>query len=62
MRVDVVERRCKVVQSEVNTLTTILNTIIHSINNIKGIGLPYMAWEVGCPYKAKIFLHLPKNV
>ena len=36
MKMDVVQRRCKVVEEEVNTLTKILNTVTHSIKNIKG--------------------------
>lgn len=36
MRVDVVERRAKVKEEEVNTLTTVLTTITQSLNNVKG--------------------------
>ena len=34
---DVVERRCKVVEGELNTLTKILSTVIQSIKDIKSM-------------------------
>lgn len=35
LRVDVVERRCKVVESEVNAMTTLLNTVMQSLKDVK---------------------------
>lgn len=33
---DVVDRRCKVVESEINTMTKLLNTVMQSVKDIKG--------------------------
>ena len=37
MRVDVVDRRCKVVETELNAMTTLLNTVIQSLKDVKGM-------------------------
>ena len=36
LRVDVVKRRCKVVENDINTLTTLLHTTTQSLTELKG--------------------------